>query len=705
MRGRAVAFFLSATVFAGCGGGGGSESSTASAVGPIPFVTSTPSKPVVTPAPAATPTPIPTASVSKAISATAGGTASTVLDGQTVTVTIPPGALSASTNVTLSVYTKAGLPRLFQSRLRTTKSLPTGTAFISGMGVTIGSATLTKPLSFSLTGAAKAPAATVVRLAASLQGSFGDVDTATQTNGAITEAQNPAYAGVSLVGPSILFAFYNVASANALPAPTRTVSVSGPSSVAGGAQAQYSAAQADANGFPFLTAAYSYSLDSAALGTIDAATGVLTAAPTPANNTLGHVIATDRNSTIAGSLAISILSSRPATAGDSISYAGTFASTLSNNAIASTPVTSSQSGTVTQTIAVGAGSANQLVVTANESDAFQLSTLTTKTTSTIAYQTSGASTGIRLLQSTATDSNNATYQTQYTATSGLLTVEPENAGTFGPNDASQTYSETDPGIAVGASGQLVTTVRTTAANGSYNELTTNADGSTNTAIQNADGTGSYKIETPNFGLIALAFGLPTTGANPTIPINLVAASQNVNEALNATLWYPSPLTQYSESDTIAASSAYDSRCSVPAAYGTASAKVTQSITSIDAVYGNVENQTTTTYDVVGVGTVCSIMSDTTQTFYDYSGQEPHFFSYSGSAAPLLASTTTEVLSITAATVSGQPLKTASSKRLASSLSHLAIVVGRERFRHAVHKAKMAQAARMASTLRRLQGVH
>jgi hypothetical protein len=253
-----------------------------------------------------------------------------------------------------------------------------------------------------------------------------------------------------------------------------------------------------------LTSSYSFSVDSAALGTIDAATGILTS-PT-ANNVIGHVIATDlRTAAISGSLAVTVLSARPATAGDSLSYAGTLSSSISNDAISSSPVTSNQTAAVAQTIAISAGAANGVTVTGKEVDQYQLSTLTTTTAATLAYQTSGSSTAVRMLQSAANDSNGAAYQTQYTPTSGLLTVEPENAGAFGPNDASQTYSETEPGINVGSSGQNVTTTRTTAPNGSYQETTTNADATTNVAVENADGSGSYAIQSSSAGPVQLTF--------------------------------------------------------------------------------------------------------------------------------------------------------------------------------------------------------
>ena len=433
MRGRTLALFAFVGVLAGCGGGGGSGGSG----NPLP-------------AP-----PALTAAASQAIVAVTGGAVAATLNGETVTLNVPAGALSTSAPVGLTVYARAALPRTFQAHLRSSQALPAGTAFIVGMNVTIGSATLLRPLTFTVTGAPNVAGGAVIRLAGARQSTFGDIDTATQTNGTINEAQSPAYAGVSLAGPPILFAFYSVPAANAAAAPAVTLSVLGPTAVVAGAQARYTTAEVDANGFPFLTSSATFAVDSAAIGSIDPLAGVLTAST--ANNSSGHIVASDRrNPAITGSLAISVLSSRPATAGDTLSYTGTFASSIVNNAIGSAPVTTTQAGSVTQTVAVSAASAGQAVLATTEADNFELSSLITKTTSTLAYQTSGASTAVRLVSSSTTDSNNATYATQYTPTSGLLAVEPETPGLFGPNDASETYTETDPGINVGPSGQGVT---------------------------------------------------------------------------------------------------------------------------------------------------------------------------------------------------------------------------------------------------------
>jgi hypothetical protein len=175
--------------------------------------------------------------------------------------------------------------------------------------------------------------------------------------------------------------------------------------------------------------------------------------------------------------------------------------------------------------------------------------------------------------------------------------------------------------------------------------------------------------------------------------------------VQAPLWYPLPTRLYTESDSIVSAPPYDTRCNVPAKYGPASAVVTEQIVSIDPVYGNLERQTSTAYDVIGVGTVCSIFTDVTQTFYDYTGQEPYAIDVAATAAaPIIVSTTTEVLSITGGQVSGQPVSTQARQGSAATLSHVAVMIGRARFLHAVHQRKAAQAARLTAALRRFTGV-
>jgi hypothetical protein len=329
---RRLAAVLISLGLAGCGGSGGS-----------------------------TPPPPPTTiTTTQSIAAASGGSISATLNGESVKVTIPAGGLSADATVSLSVYQQSALPTTFQSLVRRTQSLPTGASFITGFIVSTGSATLTKAMSITATAAAPA-AGTVQRLAAANGGTFGDVDTATYASGSVTNDGNSAYPGPTLATSSVTYAFYSVASANAAAAPTPVITVSGPASVAAGSQGTYTAVESG-NGFPYIGKSFTFSAD-ATIGSIVAATGVLTA--TSAGQLSGNVTAVDAaNSAISGKLAVEILSSRPASVGDSLSYTGKIATVITNYAIATpaptaspgaspapaatpAPVTQSQSGTVT----------------------------------------------------------------------------------------------------------------------------------------------------------------------------------------------------------------------------------------------------------------------------------------------------------------------------------------------------------------------
>jgi hypothetical protein len=684
-----VVLFLAA-----CGGGSGGSG---------------PPGPIATPIPTPTPTPVPVSAAAAAAITTSGGTVTTTLLGQTATVTVPANALAGNANVTLTLFAAAGLPRTFASTKRSTQSLPAGSTFIGAVSVDTGTAVLLKPLSLKIT--ANAPATgTVVRLAGSITGTFNDVDTATFASGAISNDGSIAYAGPSLSGSSILYAFYAVPTTTAAAPPAIAVKVSGAANLSGN-QATYSATEADVNGFPVLGAAFTFGVDNAALGSIDPVAGVLTAST--ANNAVGHVTATDTKvASRVGTTAVTVTAGRPANAGDSLTYNGTITRTISNFAIGPKPapsttpvaVTQTTSGTVTQTVQVAAGaSAGQVIASSDENDTLQLNTLETKTATTIAYQTVGASTNVRIVSSSANDSNGVLYATTYGATSGLVTVLPETAGAFGPNDATLTYAETDPGVSVGATGPVVTTQRTTAATGAYNETTRNDDGTTNTGVVNADLSGSY---------IFLSGSDKATVAPPAagkIPYTLAAATATgfgTPQLFSIPVWYPSATSPIrTETDTISAVTGFDPTCTVPAKYGTAANKVTQSIVTIDPILGILDTYSSSAYDVNGVGTVCLVLNDTTSTFYDFTQQEG-FFSVFFSATPVLQTTYAESLSLTSAVVAGQPVSTQSNARSTLStpiVTPIASAIARQTFIHAITLDRNRRTAQTVRSLRSATG--
>ncbi|MFN2461434.1 MAG: hypothetical protein ABR591_12215, partial [Candidatus Velthaea sp.] len=519
----------------------------------------------------------------------------------------------------------------------------------------------------------------------------------------VSNDANPAYAGPTLSGAGVVYAFYAVTAAAVGAPPAFAITVSGPAAVDGGSQSTYSAQEADVNGFPVLGATFTFRLDTPALGTIDANTGILTTAV--AANVRGNVVAIDTLfSSRSGTLAVQSFSGRPASGADSLAYTGTVSRTIANAAISSgSPVTQTESGRVTQSVNVAAATApGQFVLTTDEIDAFPLRSLETKTTATIAYEAAGSRANVRLLRSQATDSNNAVFASTYTPASGLLTVLPETTGQFGPNDASVAYAETDPGVNVGAAGAQITTQRTVHADGSYAETTTNDDGSVNIATVKSDLTAAYVLIGGAFRVTVDPVVPATATANPFIPVNIARANGTGGflppQTLRVPVWYPSAAL-FSESDVITQGSAFDASCTVPSRFGGTATKVQQSVRRFDPLFGTVEIFTSTSYDVQGVGTACLVLADSVTTNYDYSEQEGFVLAV---AFPVLTTTYAETLSLTSANVAGQPAgtRTASGVRAVTAVS---AAFAREGFLHAVRLDRVKQTMRGVRRARAAQG--
>jgi len=652
---------------------------------------------------------------------------STVLNGKTATVSVPAGAVAGETSIMITLYAPSALPRTFQSVARRHLSVPAGATILGGIAVNAGVA-LAAPLSLSLTATQPASGTSIMIAGSSAAGSsFVDVDTTTYAGGAAVDAANTVYTGPTLAIGSTLYVFYSVPTASVATPPAISTTITGPASVTSGSTATYTASQeANSGGFPYLYAGtLVWSVDNSQLGTIS--NGVLTGGGV--SNVSGHVIATDsKHASITGSLAVSLLAGRPANAGALLTYGGTVTRTVANIAVPSPPpnaiaapepvpsgtiATNTMSGTVTLTVAsTPAPSASSTVVlNESETDSYALSTLQTTTQATIGYVPSGASTLVQLQNSSATDSNGVAYNTTYTATSGLLTSIPENGSNFGPNDASLTYTETDPGI-VAASGTPYTTQRIQNSDGSYSETTYNDDGTEDLASSTASPiTGTSYIESAD-GTVAntylvYSFGAPVlSGRTTTIP-----ATQTENGTLKATFsvdsWYGSPNAPlYFETDGTTASATLPAGCSgVPAAYAAGLTSTTESAESIDPALGNFEIDTSTTYDLPGVGTVCSVMNDVVKTYYDYTLQEGYSLYY-GLRSPIITTTYAETVYLKSASVPGQPASTQAAARKATSVSTLsagAVLVARERLHHQIRHDQLQRKIAAARLIRALLG--
>ena len=640
------------------------------------------------------PPPPATTSVAKAIGP-AGGSLSTSVSGKIALAVVPPGALPAAATVTLTAYSAVDFPRAVQALGRTPRSLPAGTAPLLEVAVDTGGVPLRKPLQLSI-GPVTPPAGSIVRLAGYGTAGFTDVDTVTVAGGAATEDEAPAYPAASLAAAT-LYAFYLVPAAAAAPAPVPAVAVTqtAPSgAIAVGSTAQFAASESS-NGFPYLTAAFAFSVDTPQVGTIDAKTGLLT---TGAIDATGSVIATDGTTKSSGKTALRIASPRPARAGDAFAFRGTLSQTLTDYLLPGTtgPVSSTETAAVSQTIA-SSGSADGVnyTLTADEIDVSALRTYQTHTVSTLAYQTGAGGTVVRLVSQDTHDSNGAEFATSYGPNNGALTVLPETT-TMLTNDAAATSLENDPGSpsydpATQTFGP--TTTRVTAPGGGYVQTTALSQVPV-TYTQHDDGTGIADLSQTSG--VEYDFGVPSNGSLPITVYNVAANGvKTQNGGVRSVFaWYGTAAPVLSrDTVTIAPAAALDPSCTANGV--TAATLVTEQLSTVDVVLGQSETRTTKSYDLTGSGTVCVVLNDLIQTYYDYSRQEgPFVQKRPSSSTPYESTAVSESLSLTAATVASSARKAAS----AGTARVPVIAAARARFDAIALKARHDQERRLRSAL-------
>jgi hypothetical protein len=633
------------------------------------------------PPPFNTGNPPPTSATNSGTVSPSGGSVSTTLGTQTVKVIVPSGALSGPATVTVTVYSSGGAPKPLQSAARKVQTLGGSPVLIVEFSVAVSGATLLKPLQASLT----TPAATsgsVFRLAG-YGTAFDDVDTVTYAAGAATSDLNIAYPRMSLATPpgGTLYAFYTTSSPTPVPTPVITVTNPSGNPVGMFGTTTFTASEASPNGFPYLDPTFAFALDNISLGTINGSTGAFTAG---AVDGAGNVTVTDTTpgrGNPHGSGQVTVSSQRPGNQGDAFTFSGTLSSTTQLvNSNPTQPQTDAATVALTSTVTgfapvTGGG---QSAVKSTETDAYATQTVTTNTNSAFVYAPSGATATLSIKSSDAKDSNGSRYVTTYGAGNGLLDVLPESTGPFGPNTAALTYVETDPAN-FGRN-------RTVAANGSYTEQDTDAFGDVQTVTVNSDLSGS--LDARQYSGFRFTMSAPSAPPNPRIIFRVFNASGTQLQAFNLPSWIPTTQTQPSiETDADNGSKPYPASCSVPAKYGTSGNQIVQTINRADPALGNLETQTTTTYVAPRVGPVCIQMTDSVQTFYDFTLQNGFVVLVSGGAVPVQLTSISETLTLQSATTEGGT-HTSSLARGTSSVSASAFApasFARARFERAVRE--------------------
>lgn len=624
-----------------------------------------------------------------------GGSVSATIGTSTVTVRVPAGALSGPATVSVTVYSAGASPRTLQSQKRQVQSIGAHAALVVAFSVSVSGATLLKPLQASVT-TPNAPPGNIFRLAG-FGTSFDDVDTVTWSAGTATSDLNIAFPRMSLAAASggTLYAFYTEPSGEAGgPSHVVTVTPSGTLPVGMFATTTFSASETSANGFPYLDATFSYTLDNSSLGTIDPNTGAFTAG---AVDGAGNVIATDTTAFRGnphGSGPVTVSSQRPGNKDDAFTFSGTLSSTVQLvNSNPTHPQTDTASVALTSTVknfTPSTGGAGQNDVKSTEVDTYPTLTLTTNTESAYVYAlispfaAGGPRATLLIKSSDAKDSNGVEYLTQYGNGNGLLDTLPETSGAFGPNNAALTYTETDQAN--------FGRTRTTNPDGSYSEQGHDSFGDIQTITVNSDFSANYDAR--QYSGFRFTMSAPSAPPNPRIILRVFQGNTQV-AAFNLPSWIPATLTQPSqETDVDNGTQPFPAACNVPAKYGSSGNQIVQTINRADTALGNLETLQTTTYTAGTAGPVCIQMTDSVQTFYDYTGQNGFVILVSGGTVPIQLTSLSETLALQSAKTSGGTITqsvsrgTSSAARGTSSItpsSFAPVAFAQARFQHAVRQ--------------------
>jgi len=332
---------------------------------------------------------------------------------------------------------------------------------------------------------------------------------------------------------------------------------------------------------------------------------------------------------------------------------------------ATAPPPAAISYTVASTVSVGSSpdpvaSVSALDVHTSESDTASLETTTLNTDSWIGSGAAGSSTNSVLLYAqTQSEPSSATQPVITTAYASpqVLDEIPETNQASWTNSPQSTVSYS---YATGDSG-----TRTVAANGTYTDsesILEGGAGGTATTTENSDGSGSIVWPTPIPGLAspspypdyAGAYVLSVTMAAPAsnnividfnyTPYAQTCCSYPASSPYDEPLWYSiSPLSFYSETDTVKTGATLPSGCSSNG-YGSTVNEITRTIDQLDTVVGFEETTVFNSYTAGGF-VVCLVSNDLVSYAYDWQNNQPYTVYY-GSLG-LETQTTSETLNLQA----------------------------------------------------------
>ena len=394
------------------------------------------------------------------------------------------------------------------------------------------------------------------------------------------------------------------------------------------------------------------SLDNASVGKVSGTTLLAGLA-----NASGNVTVADASRGLSATVVVSVATTHPATAGDTVDLAGSLTQTITRPHPAPSavppPFVSQATITIATTTSIGATFAGLAGLTDFKSieNETTLSPAITTTTTTDSYQRvvpNGTAFDIVTPGDSASDSNGNTFTTTYGAGNGLLLdVLPETNGGSFSNDAALVATESDAG---GASAN-----RTVNPDGSYAETDAFADRTTQSIAVNADLSGTLN-NLRGQTTTSVAVGAPkpsSTGTGKIVDYTLTIGSPPSPHVLAIFDWYP---TTALASDTVTTTTGQNipSTCAVPTSVGTSATLLAENFTRLDPVLGTYEVRSTATYLSPLVGVVCVTISDTLDDHYDYSGQVGAFVGIDPTGAPIQTTVTAETIGLKTASVAGAP---------------------------------------------------
>jgi hypothetical protein len=643
-----------ALVLAACGGGGGGST-------PLPTVTSSPA-----PIPTSTPTVAPqTQSISAVITATTGGTLTLPVGSSTLTLTVPWGSLSQNATLRLGVYAPGSAPK---DTARHTASVPSGATILSTFWIDLGGAHLLKPLKISISGASSPAAGTAIRLAkySTAQQSYFDVDTAQVVSGALVNDDAKGYVGLaSGSGPSDAYEFY-AAPSSAMAPPSQillklTPASSGPYTSGGTAQFVAGGADSHGNAYAFTP---SFSTDNSSVATVTASLSDPYTAKVRFGTSLSpaNLLVSDPATGWTGKLAIAIGSEHPVTEGTTYAYAGTLTQTTTRIMPTIGPTLppmpdSNISANISQNVTVAAnqnynGVSNLYDIATTETRSTRLQSTQSTTHAYYGFSDNGSNTNFLLYGTNWADDNNNKVTYQYPAPQ-IVDRLPETGGDTWTNSGAAAYYEND---SIDASGSTFQTRGTVAADGSYTQTIDYPAGYfapfvvEAAIVQNSDGSGSYAAPFFADNLDSIQYTKPH--AVPGGFIYTAAFYQNPYPSpsdpayFTATIptWFQVGKPFYNETNANNGQQTIPASCNVPSTFGTSANQIVRTIDRIDTILGYHETETTTSYAVAGIGTVCVQLHDVLQTYYDFN-DDVAYINDIFNATPYQTTTTDETLGI------------------------------------------------------------